>query len=135
MKKIVIWILTGVVGLIGALFLLQMAASERVEVVELHTLDDKTETVTTRLWVVDHEGLQYLRAGGGESGWTGRALANGEIKMTRNNETRSYRVDPRPMLKDKINNLMNEKYTWGDDLIGAMVGSRESALPIALVAP
>jgi hypothetical protein len=135
MKKAAIWILAVVIGLVAALYFLQMVASERVEVVELHTLDENNSTVITRLWVVDHEGLQYLRAGAGESGWSGRALANGKIKMTRNNETHSYRVEPQPLLKDKINQLMNDKYTWGDDLISVLVGTRENALPIALLAP
>ena len=56
--KIFRWILGSVVGLVVLVFVLQLVASERVEVVELHTLDEQGEEVITQLWVVDHSGYQ-----------------------------------------------------------------------------
>ena len=56
--KIFRWILGSVVGLVVLVFVLQLVASERVEVVELHTLDEQGEEVITRLWIVDHLGYQ-----------------------------------------------------------------------------
>ena len=41
------------VSLIILLYLIQLIASERVEVVELHTLNIEGEEIITRLWVVD----------------------------------------------------------------------------------
>ena len=51
--KYVFWGLGILLGLMVALFSLERIAAERVEVVKLHTQDEKGETVTTRLWIVD----------------------------------------------------------------------------------
>ncbi len=68
MKKIILSILTAAFILFAGVMALQIVASERVEVVEVKTLDHKGEVATTRLWIIDHEGKQYLRAGA-DSGW------------------------------------------------------------------
>ena len=47
MKKITFWLLGVSVGLFVIILFAQMVASERVEVVELHALDDLGERVTT----------------------------------------------------------------------------------------
>ena len=62
-------LLLGFLGLTTLVFLLQLFASERVEVVDLHTLDQTSKEVTTRLWVVDDGGYQYLRVGSDGSDW------------------------------------------------------------------
>lgn len=133
MKKIVL----GVVGLLVLLAIvfgaLPYAASERVEVVELHTTDAEGNSVTTRLWVVDHEGTAYLRVGADGSGWFDRVTANGTVGITRNDVRATYRTQTRPALSDTVNRLMQTKYTWSDTLIGVLVGSREGSIPIALL--
>ena len=50
-------------GLIILIYLIQLVASERVEVVKLNTTDYGGEEIITRLWVVDYGGYQYLRVG------------------------------------------------------------------------
>ena len=50
-------------GLVILIYLIQLVASERVEVVKLHTTDYEGEEIITRLWVVDYGGYQYLRVG------------------------------------------------------------------------
>ena len=82
MKKIILSILTAAFILFAGVMALQIVASERVEVVEVKTLDNKGEVATTRLWIIDHEGKQYLRAGA-DSGWYLRMKANPNITMTR----------------------------------------------------
>lgn len=131
MVRTIGWIVGGFVALLLALSGLQYAASERVEVVELHTISEAGEEVVTRLWLVDYEGMQYLRVGGDGSGWYSRTLANPEISLTRDAETRRYIAVPRPELSLAINDLMQEKYTWGDSVIGAMFG-RDGSIPIEL---
>ncbi len=131
MKKIY-WALGIVFGLGLAVVGLQLAASERVEVVELHTTDEAGEPVTTRLWVVDDAGYQYLRVGGDGSSWFSRLQANGEFQVTRNSDTAIYIAVLRDDKSDRINELMQEKYTWGDTVIGYLVGSREGSIPIEL---
>jgi len=96
MKKITFWLLGVSVGLFVIILFAQMVASERVEVVELHALDDLGERVTTRLWIVDDEGFQYLRVGGAGSAWYRRIKANETVELTRYGETLSYTTQDRP---------------------------------------
>jgi hypothetical protein len=121
-------LLTFAILFVGA----EKLASERVEVVELHTLDMNNELVTTRLWVVDDEGFQYLRVGSDGSGWFTRLQDSESFQMTRNGQTHTYFAVPRIEKSDRINQLMQEKYTWGDTLIALMVGSREKSIPIEM---
>ena len=62
-------------------------AAERIEVIELHTYGESNEIVTTRLWVVDVEGFQYLRIGSDGSGWYDRLqehlVRQGYFEVTR----------------------------------------------------
>ncbi len=133
MKKYALWGLGAVLGLLVLLVGLQIIASERVEVVELHTLDEQGEEVTTRLWIVDDAGYGYLRAGVSEgSGWFGRVQQNVEVELTRNGERRSYRAVLAPEKSDVINRLMRDKYTWGDAFIEIMIGGREGSMPVEL---
>ena len=130
--KYIRWGVTFLTVLVFAFLGLERLAAERVEVVELHTMDENGEEVTTRLWVVDDEGYQYLRVGSNGSGWFSRIEASDTIDVTRNGERASYVVELRREKSDRINDLMQEKYTWGDTFIGVMVGSRENSIPIEL---
>ncbi len=122
----------GLLALVVAFLIVQTLASERVEVVELFTVDEKGEEVVTRLWVVDHEGTPYLRAGDGGSGWFGRLQESPEIKVARDNEILSYRAIPDPSKSAIVNQLMQKKYTWGDTFFATVFGSREGSTPIGL---
>ncbi len=130
--KILAWIAAIFFGITALFGIVQTLASERVEVVELHTLDEKGESVTTRLWVMDHDGYQYLRVGGDGSGWYSRIQANKTIEVTRNDETRTYTTVDRLDKSELINSLMAEKYTWGDAFFAAMFGGREGSIPVEL---
>ncbi len=131
MRKIILPI--GMVMLAVLMFgLVIRLASERVEVVELHTPSESEEQVVTRLWIVDHEGLQYLRSAPEASGWFARLQTNKEIRLTRKDITQCYTTRLRRDKDAQINALMQAKYTWGDSLIGALFGGREGSIPIEL---
>lgn len=123
-------------GILIGLFLLGLgvvqAASERVEVVEMHTLDDQGEPMITRLWVVDDEGQQYLRSGNGSSLWFERIQDNGSFELTRDGKTEVYTGVLRRDKRDHINALMHQKYTWSDSLISAVTGAADKAIPVEL---
>lgn len=133
MKKIILWIAGVLLGILVALFGLQMLASERVEVIELHTIAEDGETYTTRLWVVDHEGVPYLRAGMEKSGWLIRGQQNQSVSVTRDGATKVYVMQPRIAMRDTVNSLLAEKYTWGYDVINFMFRNEDSAIPVALI--
>ena len=123
-------------GILIGLFLLGLGivqvASERVEVVEMQTLDDQGEPMITRLWIVDDEGQQYLRSGNGTSLWFERIQENANFEVTRNDKTQVYTAVFRPDMRDHINALMHQKYTWGDSLISMITGSAKEAIPVEL---
>lgn len=130
--KYLAWIIGVPIALVVALLGVQTLASERVEVVELYTTDDAGEMQTTRLWVMDDEGYQYLRVGADGSGWFSRILENGQVRVQRNEETATYTVVQRPDKSEKINAMMQEKYTWGDSFFAIVLGSREGSIPLEL---
>ena len=130
--KYVLWAI-GVPASLALVFLaVQILASERVEVIDLYTTDELGEMQATRLWVMDDEGYQYLRVGADGSGWFDRVLQNGEIKVGRNGTTASYTVVQRADKSERINDMMQEKYTWGDTFFATMLGSRDGSIPLEL---
>ena len=130
--KIFAGILGTLVGIALLLMVVQTLAAERVEVVELHTMDDAGEIITTRLWVMDHDGYQYLRVGAAGSSWFSRLQSNEQIQVTRSESTKTYRTKTRPDKSQIINELMQEKYTWGDTFFATLFGGREGSIPIEL---
>ncbi len=127
-----------IVGVLAALALLvigiQMIASETGEVVVLTTLEPEGEPVETRLWVVDHQGDQYLRAKP-RSGWYRRLLAGPAVRLRRGGHEVAYHAVPAPELRDVVNRLMREKYRWRDRYISLLVGTRDDAVPIRMTSP
>ena len=130
--KFVYWGLGSLVVLLLTFVGIERLAAERVEVVELHTVDEAGEPVTTRLWVVDDDGYQYLRVGADGSGWFTRLQDNEEFDLTRGEATHRYTAVLRPEKSAHISALMQEKYTWGDSFIANVVGGRDGSIPIEL---
>lgn len=130
--KVLKWIFLGLL-IVGATFAgLERLAAERIEVVELIAANEVGEKRITRLWVVDDEGMAYLRVGADGSGWYDRILMNDSVEVVREGVTAEYRVQARPEKSARINELMQQKYTWGDTLIGQMLGGREGSIPLEL---
>ena len=84
------WALGIPIALMLVLLILQTLAAERVEVVELYTLDAAGERHATRPWIIDDEGYQYLRVGANGSVWFERLMQNGQIQLSRSERTQSY---------------------------------------------
>lgn len=130
--KYLLWAIGIPIILVLLLLVVQTLAAERVEVIDLTTTDELGEPQITRLWVMDDEGYQYLRVGADGSGWFDRILKNGEIDVGRNGITATYTVVQRPDKSERINVMMQEKYTWGDTFFATMLGSREGSIPLEL---
>ena len=107
-------------------------ASERVEVVTLHTLDDKGQPRDVRLWVIDHEGAAYLRTKNG-SGWYTQIQAQPNFEVTRGASRERFTGAPEPELRELINRGMRSKYGWGDAFISFTLGGRDDAIALRLV--
>ena len=112
----------------------QMVAAESGEVVIVTTTDAESRPHQTRLWVVDHDGAIWLRAGGEIAGWYRRLSVSPEIEVERGDEVGRYHARAEPWQRETINGLMLEKYGWAERYIG-FVFDRDRSVPIRLKLP
>ena len=129
--KIVLYLIAALLAVAVLIFTSQLVASETGEVVVL-TSEGPDGPQETRLWVVDLNGVQYLRASP-ESGWYQRLVAEPEAMLERAGEQRAYRAEARLELEAEVNGLMHEKYGWRDAYINLLLGGRDDAVPVALI--
>ena len=129
--KYILWLVGIVLGLALIIAGLQIAASERVEVVQLHTIKEAGDEVMTRLWIVDYDGHAYLR-GDTDSDWFKRLQLSDRFTLIRAGVTGEFTHRVKNENIDIINELMREKYTWGDQVIEIGVGSRAKSNAIEL---
>jgi hypothetical protein len=123
--------LYAVVALVAVAFLMQIVASETAEVVVL-TSEGSDGPEETRLWVVEYDGSQYLRASE-DSGWYQRLKATPEVSLARGESSDRYFAQAQSGLGGEINRLMLEKYGWRDVYIEWMIGGRDDAVAVKLV--
>jgi hypothetical protein len=127
--------LLGLAGIVVLLLLFagsQLIASESGEVVVLQTRDEAGDVHETRLWVVDHEGSQWLRAGDPSRGWFPRLSARPDVVVVRGGDALPWRAVPTPEARDAINDLMHEKYGFADSYISFFF-SRAKKIPVRLL--
>ena len=125
-------IATLVIILMIGLFALQWAASETTgEVVVLTTTDAAGANHETRLWVADHDGSVWLRAGSEGTSWFQRLQVNPTISLTRNGESKRYTAMPMRDASKTINELLSAKYSWGDKVISKLI-DRSAAIAVKL---
>jgi hypothetical protein len=109
-------------------------ASESGEVVVLRALDDQGVVHETRLWVVEADGFQWLRTGNPNSGWLRRVRENPDVEVTRAGETRPFRavLVTDPVVRDRTNRLILEKYGWAERYLRATMLDPERATSVRL---
>src|SRR5215467_11437602 len=96
-------------------------ASESGEVVVLTTTNASGGKEQTRLWVVDRDGVQWLRAGSGHTGWLSRLTVDPRIEVERGGKTLPYQGTPVPEMTAEINRMMAEKYGTADRIVGLFI--------------
>jgi len=129
--KYILWLVGIILGLALIIGGLQVVASERVEVVQLHTITEAGEEVVTRLWVVDYNGHAYLR-GDNDSEWFKRLQSSRKFTLIRGEQTGDFTHRVKNENIDTINQLMRKKYTWGDRVIEMAIGGRAESNAIEL---
>ncbi len=130
LRKLIPW-LGALLGIAVVVIGTQYLASESGEVVVLRTLDAEGGVHETRLWVVDHEGSAWLRAGNPSGGWFPRLSARPEVKVLRNHEIQAFQAVPVPEARDTINDLMQQKYGFADSYI-SFYFPRAKKIPVRL---
>jgi hypothetical protein len=113
---------------------IQMVAAESGEVVIVTTTDLEGRPHETRLWIVDHARVVWLRAGAEAAGWYQRISVAPEVVVERNDQVVSYIAQPQPWQRETINRLMAEKYGWAEWYI-SLVLDRDRSIPIRLEIP
>jgi hypothetical protein len=132
MKRVLVALLA-VLGLALGFALALLAASELGgEVVKLHTRDASGAMHATSLWVVDHEGFQYLRGGNRASGWVERLQSQPTVMVERAGRSAAYQAVAMPELTPAIDALMAEKYGFADRFVG-LVRNPERSVAVRLV--
>ena len=131
-RKILVRTCALLTSLVIVLILAQFAASESGEVVVVSTITAGGEATTTRLWVIDHDGAQWLRVGTQDAGWFGRMTDNPAIHMQRGDVAADYLAMPTPLATRVVNELMREKYGWRDSFLEVLFGGRENAMAVRL---
>jgi hypothetical protein len=129
--KVVLYLIGALLAFVVLVFVSQMVASETGEVVVL-TSQSAEGAQETRLWVVDLDGVQYLRASP-DSGWYQRLVAAPEALLERDGTTLAYRAQAHLENRDAVNDLMQSKYGWRDSYIDLLIGGRDDAVPVALL--
>ena len=128
-------LLLAVLGVAVAALLLLGAvtwiASESGEVVVLTTRDAEGTPHDTRLWVVEHGGHAWLRAGADAQGWYRRLVAVPDVVVERDGVATRHTAVPLPAERERINALMRATYGGADRTIALLFG-RDDAVPIRL---
>ncbi len=82
---------------------------------------------------MDDEGFQWLRASQPNSTWLNRIAHRPRVEVRRRGRTRRYRAVPvrQAQRRDRIHELMGEKYRWADRFISLIRDDSES-VPVRL---
>jgi hypothetical protein len=115
-----------------ALALGTYVAGERTEVVVLRTVDAGGVTHATKMWVVDYDGVPWVRVANAERGWYRRLLAHPEVELERGDASTARLAHPDPALATRfaIDRAFAAKYGLTDAWYGALL--RRGAIPIRL---
>jgi Pyridoxamine 5'-phosphate oxidase len=123
----------GVAGVVILWIAALVFASVSGEVVTLTTADAGGAPQETPLWVVDRDGLSWLRAGSVQAAWLERIRANPRIEIARAGVTRVYRATLVPEATAEINAQMADKYGVADRVVGLLLpGSRGNSMAVRL---
>ncbi len=128
--------MVGVAALCGVVVVAALLVPQG-EVVTLHVLDSEGRSHPTQLWVVELDGVSYLRAGGPDTQWLARLRARPEVTLghgTVGESPTRYRataIDDDPVLRARLGEAMAAKYGMADSLWG-WLGDRVRSVPIRL---
>jgi hypothetical protein len=111
--RVAVGILAALVAWIGGLAWVGTTG----EVVLLSTTGPDSVTQRTPLWVVEHEGTQWLRTRSDKTQWFVRLQSDPRVELERAGATAVYRATAVPEATLKINALVAEKYGLADRIV------------------
>jgi len=131
--RLTVWITAIILAAVGGFYGVVLLASESGEVVTLETLDQDGRPIATRLWVVDHEGAEWVRAGHPRHRWFVRLTANPRVELGRADSTSRRIAVPvhERATVDAVNREFARKYGVADWIV-ALSGSAANRVPVRL---
>ena len=101
---------------VGALLL------DEGEVVHLETTDREGRHYEADLWIVDLDGVSYLRANDGDLGWLERLRENPRVSIERGTVDETFVATPLedPRLRSRVDGAVREKYGLADRVMELM---------------
>ena len=84
------------------------------EVVLLYLYDADGREYMTPLWLVRERGDLFLRANDPQRRWLERVRERGEVSLRRGEERERYEAVVEPHRRDLVNELIAERYGWGE---------------------
>jgi len=122
----------------GALLVLLLVAGatyvagEQTEVVVLRTFDREGAAHETKMWVVDREGVPWVRVANPQRGWFLRLEEDPKAELVRGGTTLAVaaRPDDSAQARAEIDRLFREKYGLVDWWYGVLL--RRHPIPIRL---
>jgi hypothetical protein len=108
-------------------------AGEQTEVAVLHTVDEAGAVHDTKLWVVDHDGVTWVRVARPGRHWFQRLEANPRIAITRDGATQTVIATPdrSPDAGAAIDAVFRDRYGLVDWWYGLLL--RSDPIPVRLV--
>jgi len=103
------------------------------EFVELGTVGDDGNAYRSEVWLVELDGLPYLRSGWPDSHWLDRLRHHPRVEIERDGHTTFYRavVVDDATVRDAVNRAMAAKYGVADRLIRRAV-DMDASVPVRL---
>ena len=109
-------------------------------VVTLNVLDREGHSHPTQLWIVEIDGVSYLRAGAPDTRWLARLRERPEVTLDGSrlgDDPTSYcatPIDDDPVARALVGEAMGAKYGWADSFWG-WISDRTRSIPIRLGPP
>ena len=107
-------------------------SGEQTEVVVVRTQDGEGATHDTKVWVVDHDGVPWVRVANPRRAWFQRLSQNPHALLIRGGVERAViaRAEDAPEVREAIDRRFREKYGRTDWWYGVWV--RRNPIPIRL---
>jgi hypothetical protein len=120
-------------AVLAALAVATYLAGEQTEVIVLRTFDERGAPHDTRMWIVDQDGVPWVRVANPRRGWYLRLAANPRVQLVRGGATeeRRARPDPSRAARRAGDDAFAAKYGWVDAWYGLLL--RRDPIPIQLL--
>jgi hypothetical protein len=107
-------------------------AGEQSEVAVLRTVDAQGAPHETKLWIVDHDGVAWVRVARPERPWFEELMTHPEVELVRNGTTQRVVAapDPTPEARIALDAAFRAKYGFVDWWYGLLL--RRDPVPIRL---